>query len=352
MHPPSLPTTSPRRSVIVIGDGYVARNTLSSLVARHGNTVHVVAGVPDPSAFQPMKGVRATKADLWDKLALTETLRDGNFCRAFLVLPGHSDRLQMGWNGLEAARNAGILQVVLVSVVTPETQTECPGQFRPLGDNVQTLGKIEVPAPRPFDSPTTSPLPFSKSSMVPRAEGDPSTCLRIQRRNVLHGWYPMKVKLLQISLPNLDPASRCGRPSKSMMMNPKAQDNGIAELQRAFLGPYEQKDSPKANPKPTACTAYIGEMQQEIVSRKEQLLESTRATAALWSNMTPMSSGPCMTARQAIQTAAPAALAPLPPMGGPMLPGQQPNATDLLYADVLRSLQAQRQALQQRPQWL
>lgn len=298
------------KSVMVIGDGYVAKNTLSSLVGRHGNTVEVVAGVPDPSAFVPMTGVRATKADLWDKEALTNTLKGGKFCRIFLVLPGHADRVQMGWNGLEAAREAGILQVVLVSVLTAESfSANSEGLFKPLRDNVQQLGRIEVPVGSPLSSPNPT--------MVPE---DPSTCVRIQRRNVLNGWYPMKVKLLQISLPSLDPASRCGK--SSPMMIKMQQDNGIAELQRAFQGPYEQKSAAPLAP----AAAYITDMQRELFARKEQLLESSRSTAAL-SNL----------------SSAAASL-------GPIVPSTTP--TNLLYSDVLEVLRKQRQALQQQPQWL
>lgn len=335
---------APRKSVIVIGDGYVAKNTLSSLATRHGNTVDVVAGVSDPFSFQEMEGVRATHADLWDKEGLTQALSEGRYCRVFLVLPGHADRVQMGWNGLEACRKAGILQVVLVSVLTAETQSESEStsSFKPLGDNVQKLGKVELSTSRSSAaSPDNSPLSESnpKPTMVPTLEGDPATCVRIQRRNVLLGWFPMKVKLVQISLPNLDPASRCGKPSK---MNLKAQDNGIAELQRAFLGPYTQ--SKTTAPKNTLGASFISQVQQELLSRKEQLMGSTRATAAL-SNFPQL---------QSLAAAAPVPIAAcLPPLLPPTIGTAGHAATNLLlYSDVLQVLQERQHALKQRPHWL
>ena len=124
--------------ILVVGaSGYIGQSTLSSLVSRHGSKVQISAGVRDPSKFTPMDGVTAVKADMGDKAALTETLK--NFDTVYLVIPGHEDRTKLGLNGLEAAKEAGVKHVLLLSVLTAETDTIFGRQFKPLEDKVKEL---------------------------------------------------------------------------------------------------------------------------------------------------------------------------------------------------------------------
>jgi hypothetical protein len=226
-----------RKSVIVVGDGYALRSTLSSVVSRHAGSVDIVAGVSDPNQFMPMVGVIPIKADLWDKASLTATLKERNYARLFLVLPGHADRLETGWNGLEASRNAGIQQVVVVSVLTAETHSDLEGHFRPLQDDIETLGRVPAQEGQQVDDSVSasSSVPPNAASMTSTDATDPSKCLRIQRKNGIQGWFPMKVKLVQFSLPNLKLRSRGGKAVKQQ------GDNGMAHLERSLCGPYRQE---------------------------------------------------------------------------------------------------------------
>ncbi|CAB9508117.1 expressed unknown protein [Seminavis robusta] len=199
---------------------------------------------------------------MWDKYALAETLKERNYARLFLVLPGHADRLHVGMNGLHAAREAGIKQVVVISVLTADTRTDVDGHFRPLKDDVKTLGRVSTVGREDNDAASLDesppPLPLlAQAPMVRRisstsvrnnvssdhssASGgsqdvsDPSKCLRIQRRNIVEGWFPMKVKIVQFSLPSFDPKSRAGKPVNA------TSDNGISLLEQALMGPYHSK---------------------------------------------------------------------------------------------------------------
>jgi len=126
--------------IIVVGaSGYIGKATLSSLVSRHGHELEIHAGVRNPSKFGEMDGVTVVKADMGDKRALVKTLKQG-YSRVFLVIPGHEDRTQLGLNGLDAAKEAGIKHVLLLSVVSADTDTIFGRQFKPLEQKVKQLG--------------------------------------------------------------------------------------------------------------------------------------------------------------------------------------------------------------------
>ena len=129
---------SPLPKIIVVGaSGYIGKATLSSLVARHGNHVQVSAGVRDPTKFGEMDGVKVVKADMGNKADLTETLTE--YDTVYLVIPGQEERTQLGMNGLEAAKAAGVNHVLLLSVLTAETNTIFGRQFKPLEDKVKEM---------------------------------------------------------------------------------------------------------------------------------------------------------------------------------------------------------------------
>jgi uncharacterized protein YbjT (DUF2867 family) len=129
---------SSQSKIIVVGaSGYIGKSTLAALVSRHAKGVSTTAGVRDPSKFE-MEGVTSVKADMGDKVALTKTLK--GYDRAFLVIPGHENRIELGTNALEAAKEAGVKHVLLLSVLTSETDSIFGRHFKPLEDKVKELG--------------------------------------------------------------------------------------------------------------------------------------------------------------------------------------------------------------------
>ena len=112
-----------KSKVIVVGaSGYIGKATLASLVSRHSESLEVSAGVRSPDKCEKTDKVTFVKADMGDKTGLATTLKD--YETVFLVIPGHEKRTDLGMNGLEAAKEAGIIKsVVLLSVLTSGTDT-------------------------------------------------------------------------------------------------------------------------------------------------------------------------------------------------------------------------------------
>ena len=128
---------SPKRVIVVGASAFVGKATLNSLVDRHSSTLKIYAGVRDPSKFEDMAGVTPVKADLNNKSELTALLKD--FDRAFIVTPGHADRTKLAINGLEAAEDAGIEFVAVVSVLTSGTDSIFGKQFAPIEAKAKAL---------------------------------------------------------------------------------------------------------------------------------------------------------------------------------------------------------------------
>lgn len=137
----SITVSSPsaKKRIAVIGaSGFVGGATLKSLVDRHSSNVDIYAGVRDPSKFQDMPGVTPIKADLNNKAELITLLKDFN--RAFIVTPGPSaDRTKLAINGLEAAEEAGVEFVAVVSVLTSGTNSIFGKQFAPIEAKAKIL---------------------------------------------------------------------------------------------------------------------------------------------------------------------------------------------------------------------
>lgn len=136
----SINVSSPctKKRVIVVGaSGFVGSATLKSLVDRHSSNVEIFAGVRDPTKFQDMPGVTPSKADLNNKAELVTLLKD--FDRAFIVTPGHVDRTKLAINGLEAAEEAGLEFVAVVSVLTSGTNSIFGKQFAPIEAKAKDL---------------------------------------------------------------------------------------------------------------------------------------------------------------------------------------------------------------------
>ena len=134
----TISSPSSKKRIAVIGaSGFVGGATLKSLVDRHSSNVEIYAGVRDPSRFQDMKGVTPIKADLNNKDKLITLLKD--FDRAFIVTPGHADRTKLAINGLEAAEEAGVEFVAVVSVLTSGTNSIFGEQFAPIEAKAKSL---------------------------------------------------------------------------------------------------------------------------------------------------------------------------------------------------------------------
>jgi uncharacterized protein YbjT (DUF2867 family) len=117
--------------VIVVGaSGYIGKATLAALTSRHSKSVQTFAGVRSPDKFETMENVQAVKADMGDKDALTAALK--GFDTAFLVIPGHEQRTELGINAIESAKEAGVKFIVVLSVLTSGTDSIFGTQFDPI----------------------------------------------------------------------------------------------------------------------------------------------------------------------------------------------------------------------------
>jgi uncharacterized protein YbjT (DUF2867 family) len=82
-----------------------------------------------------MENVRAVKAGMGDKDALTTALK--GFDTAFLVIPGHEQRTELGINAIKAAKEAGVKFVVVLSVVTCGADSIFGKQFDPIEEKTK-----------------------------------------------------------------------------------------------------------------------------------------------------------------------------------------------------------------------
>jgi uncharacterized protein YbjT (DUF2867 family) len=130
--------SSPRRVIVVGASGYIGRATLGALASRHSDTVQAFAGVRRPDTFEKMENVETVTADMGDKAALAMTLK--GYDAAYLVIPGDIDRTQLGINGIEAAKEAGVKFLLVLSVLSVGTETIFGRQFAPIEEAAQKCG--------------------------------------------------------------------------------------------------------------------------------------------------------------------------------------------------------------------
>jgi uncharacterized protein YbjT (DUF2867 family) len=125
------------KAIVVGASGSVGKATLAALISRHSSTVEVYAGVRNPNKFDTMDGVQVVQADMGEKDALTAVLK--GFDTAFLVTPGHEQRTELGTNAIEAAKEAGVKFIILVSVLTSGTDSIFGKQFDPLERKIKEV---------------------------------------------------------------------------------------------------------------------------------------------------------------------------------------------------------------------
>jgi uncharacterized protein YbjT (DUF2867 family) len=129
---------STNKVIIVGASGYIGKATLAALTSRHSETLQVYAGVRNPEKFGHMDKVKTVEADMGDKDRLTEALK--GFESVFLVVPGHEQRTELAINGIEAAKDAGVKFVLLLSVVTSGTDSVFGQQFAPVETQAKESG--------------------------------------------------------------------------------------------------------------------------------------------------------------------------------------------------------------------
>ncbi|XP_065830249.1 NAD(P)H azoreductase-like [Oscarella lobularis] len=111
--------------ILVLGaSGNIGAATVKSL-SKHADKFDIRAGVRSPekaTALRDLAGVTVVQADMGKKAELVKTLAGVD--RLFIVTPGHIDRAPLTIGAAEAAKEAGVKFVLVVSVPTvvlPET---------------------------------------------------------------------------------------------------------------------------------------------------------------------------------------------------------------------------------------
>ncbi|KAL3914446.1 MAG: hypothetical protein SGILL_006098, partial [Bacillariaceae sp.] len=136
----SMSSINAPKTMIVGGGGCVGISTLESLLLRGNGQLNLCCGVRNVKKFQKhMIDVPTVPMDMANKRQMTEALR--GFDRAFIVVPSCENRTQLAMNALEAAKEAGVKYILLLSVtIASSRHTVFGGQFRPLEEKLHTLG--------------------------------------------------------------------------------------------------------------------------------------------------------------------------------------------------------------------
>lgn len=130
--------TAPR-TMIVGGGGSVGIATLESLMLVGHGKVNVHCGVRNVGKFEKaMMDVPAVPMDMTDKQQMVEALRGCE--RVFIVVPSSENRTELAMNALEAAKEAKVQFILLLSVTISTSDTIFGRQFRPLEEMVMTMG--------------------------------------------------------------------------------------------------------------------------------------------------------------------------------------------------------------------
>ena len=128
--------------VFVIGaSGTVGSATISALAARYSETVDIRAGTRDPDKVPDSikaPGVTIVQATMGEKEQLVETFKGVD--SLFIVTPGSSKRAPLTIETAEAAKEAGVKFIMIVSttyVVYPNT--DGMKQFKEIEDKITQL---------------------------------------------------------------------------------------------------------------------------------------------------------------------------------------------------------------------
>ena len=129
--------------VLVIGaSGNIGLATLQVLSTKYADKVEIRAGVRDPEKADKVKaigGVNVVKAAQGDKAQLVKVFEGVN--SLFIVVPGTENRAELSIKTAEAAKEAGVKHLVVVSVLTAEhTDTIFGKQFNEIESSISKLG--------------------------------------------------------------------------------------------------------------------------------------------------------------------------------------------------------------------
>jgi uncharacterized protein YbjT (DUF2867 family) len=131
--------------VFVIGaSGNIGTATVAALSAKYADKVEIRAGVRNPDKADKLKaiaGVSVVQATMGDKDNLKGALKGVD--SLYIVTPGAKDRMQLTIATAEAAKEAGVKFLLVVSVLTADlTDTVFGAQLSEVEDKV---GKLGVP---------------------------------------------------------------------------------------------------------------------------------------------------------------------------------------------------------------
>ena len=129
--------------VFVIGaGGSIGLATVQVLSDKYADKVEIRAGVRDPEKADKVKaitGVNVVKATQGDKAQLVKVFE--GVTSLFIVVPGTENRAELSIKTAEAAKEAGVKHLVVVSVPTAEhTDTIFGKQFSKIESSISKLG--------------------------------------------------------------------------------------------------------------------------------------------------------------------------------------------------------------------
>ena len=129
--------------VLVIGaSGNIGVATVAALAAKYADKVEIRAGVRNPDKADKLKaiaGVSVVQAAMGDKENLKGALKGVD--SLYIVTPGAQNRTQLTIATAEAAKEAGVKFLLVVSVLTANlTDTVFGAQLLPIEDKVGKLG--------------------------------------------------------------------------------------------------------------------------------------------------------------------------------------------------------------------
>jgi uncharacterized protein YbjT (DUF2867 family) len=131
-------------TIFVVGaSGTIGAATVKALASdAFASCVNVKAGVRDPVADKSKaleaKNVEVVHADMGNKEGMTKAFAGAS--AVFVVTPGHIDRTQLAINAIDAAKDAGVAFIAVVSVATSGTDSIFGRQFGPIEAHVKGCG--------------------------------------------------------------------------------------------------------------------------------------------------------------------------------------------------------------------
>jgi uncharacterized protein YbjT (DUF2867 family) len=131
--------------IVVIGStGYVGFATVNTLSAKHGGEHKIFAGVRDVKSeksqqLAKLQGVIVVNADFGQPATLRAALQDAD--SAYLVIPGAENRVALACGAIDAAKEAKVKHLVVLSVMTVEQESIFgTKQFTPIEKHTKEAG--------------------------------------------------------------------------------------------------------------------------------------------------------------------------------------------------------------------